>query len=223
MRLLFSLAALLVMTVGSATAQPPETDASRRPRSNLILEIWTGDVERELGVSDDLARKLALLRSECQMAVQKEYENAGINPLDYPNKMTPEQRQTYIEIKRRVEDEYISKAAALLSPDQITRLRQIEFQQILSSGPWAFTGREVALELKLTNNQKRALTLLNREYREASSGGFNLNDESERVRSSKLRAEYLDKAIELLTDEQKETLSNLKGKEFTLGGIGGRR
>jgi hypothetical protein len=202
MKLLFSVAALLVLTVGSAMAQPPG-----KPLSNTLLERGGEDIDKDLGVSDDVARNLALLRDEYQAAVEKAYQDAGLNPRDFPNKMTPEQQNTFVRIKARLIDEYISKAAALLSPDQIKRVRQIEFQIHLNGfGLSALVLRDVALELKLTADQMQAINSLISEHQKA---GPAIRDEA-----AKLRAGYLDAAIDLLTDEQRVILSELKGREF---------
>jgi hypothetical protein len=193
---------LLAMAAGAAMAQPPgltryvPVDGAGPLSSNLILERWTRAIERDLKISDDVAEKLALVRAEYRAALQKAYEDAGINP----NKIsTGEQINTDIEITRKLLGEFIPKAAALLSPDQITRLGQIDLQlHFRLVGPGALI--RVASALKLTNDQRRTLSALSRDNR--GKQGFD-------------RAAYLDKAIGVLTDEQKETFNKLKGEEFS--------
>jgi len=178
-------------------AQPPAAANVPKLPSNLILTLgWKADMERDLGISADVSGKLTLLPAEYEAALQKKYQEAGINP----NRLTPEKLDKSAEIGRTVNGEFIPKAAALLSPEQINRLRQIEFQFSLKfNGPSILLGREVAAELKLTDDQKQILRILNRECR---------------TKPFEDRAEYADKAIRVLTDEQKETFNNLKGKDL---------
>jgi hypothetical protein len=210
MKLQFAVVVSLAVIVGSAVAQPPGINASRssRPSSNIILERGGQDIDKDLGVNDDLARSLAQLREEYQAAKDKAYQDAGINPRDiFSGKMAPAQVETYARIGIRVNEEYISKAAALLSPDQIKRLRQIEFQISLSErGVSAIQNRDVAQELRLTAEQRQTINSLNSQSRTTGP--------TSRVDAAQRRALYLDAAIDLLTDEQKAVLSELKGKEF---------
>lgn len=213
MKIQLALVASLVVGVGSATAQSPGITASAPGKlsSNLILSPVresVRDIEKDLGISDDVARSLALLRDEYQAALKKEYADAGLPPIYTPG-LTIEQRGAIVRIGKRLSDEYIPQAAELLSPDQITRLRQIEFQHyLIGSGLMMFLSPVRAGELKLTGDQRQAVKLLDSECRQASSGVFS------RDALTKLRAEYVDKFIELLTADQKEILSELKGREY---------
>jgi hypothetical protein len=191
MKLLFAAAvASLAVGTSSVMAQPPDS-----PRSNIILLAQGRNMEKDLGVSDEVSRNLTVLREEYQATTAQEYQNAGLNPRQVPS-MTPEQRDIFVKIGKRLNDEYLPKAASLLSPDQITRLRQIEFQNDLRTrGIGAILHNEVASELGLTGNQRRDMNLLSSEYRQDKSAG-------------------VEKAVEIMTDGQKEILDRLKGREF---------
>jgi len=179
-------------------AQRPEP-----PGIEMIIQGYQR-AERDLKFSDEVAGKLALLREGLQAALEKECRDAGINLRDRSNKLTPEQRATYVEISGRRAREFYPKAAALLSPDQLKRLQQIDFQSRLKArAAGALLAEEVAAALKLTNYQRQTLSSLNSEYAaKQAEVGFD-------------RAEYLDKAIGVLTDEQKATLAKLKGEELS--------
>jgi len=195
-RPLFSLAALLAMTATAAMAQPPE-----RPGPPGIEMIMQGlqRAERDLKLSEEVAGKLVKLREEFQAALQKEMRDAGINPRG----PEPEQRDTYVKIRGKLAGEFNPKAAALLSPDQLKRLRQIDLQNWLkSSAPRALLAPDVVGELKLTDDQRQTLSALDSQFMaKRLEAGFN-------------PAEYNDKAIKVLTDEQKETLNKLKGADL---------
>jgi polyhydroxyalkanoate synthesis regulator protein len=206
-RHLYLLIILLALIGGTAGAQTAGTrsirlDGAGPLSSNLILERWTISIERDLKVSDELAQKLTLVRTEYRAALQKAYEDAGINPQDVPFRLSNEQRDTEREITRKLLREFIPKAAALLSPDQITRFQQIDLQiQLRTIGADALLAPDVASALKLADDQKRTLNALIRDNRAKRGLGFD-------------SAAYLEKGIAVLTDEQKETLSKLKGEEF---------
>src|SRR5207253_782488 len=82
------------------------------------------------------------------------------------------------------------------------------------NGPRTLLEADVAAELKLTDNQKQELDILN--------GGFMRppvlvrDGRSFTEDSVKHGKEYRTKAIELLTAEQKEALNKLEGNEFDL-------
>jgi hypothetical protein len=202
MKLVIVVAALLAMSVEAAMAQSLGI-------SNVILLDRGRNYEKDLSVSDEVARNLALLRDEYRIARQKAHEDVGLSP-NPGIFMTAEQRKTSIRIGSKLNEEYVPKAVALLSPEQITRLRQIDLQIDLRDwGLQALTNR--ALELSLTGNQRRSLDILKREYsqvRSATSAG------NTREATSKLQGEYLDKAIELLTEEQRAMLIELQGRDY---------
>ena len=201
-------ATFLALTAGAAMAQPPGLTriflgSEAQPPGIAFIVQGNGSRERELGVSDDVAGKLARLRDEYQAAIQKECQDAGIIPQDDLNKLTRAEYNTYMEIRRKVNGEFNPKAAALLSADQLRRLQQIDIQlQWRSSGPDTLLRPDVAAELKLVNDQMQTLRELSRELRvKQRERGFN-------------REEYIDKAIGVLTDAQKEKFNNLKGEEY---------
>ncbi len=210
-RLLFSVAASIAMITGPAMAQQVSSQLS-----SIVTFATTEAVQKELGVSDDVARKLTQLDVEYSAMFQKEYDDAGINPRDFPNRMTDEQRRKYIEIGRRLNDECVPKAMELLSADQQRRLQQIAFQsRLMSNYARTLAMSDVASELNLTDDQRQQLTILGREFIQSMFGpGTNGKGKEGIERMTKQREEYTTKANEVLTAEQKEKLNKLKGKDF---------
>jgi len=195
------------------------------PLSPVVI-VGNEAVQKDLGVSSDLAGKLTSLRDDMNAARQKEYQTAGINPQDFQN-LTNEQRQKMAEIGNKLNDEFNPKLKAIISPDQYKRLAQIQLQSNLRNiGPGALTTGETAAELKLTDDQKQKLNALGAEFAQKqrdlfTGGGF------DQAAMAKLRDERTTKTMELLTAEQKETLNKLKGSDFDVSqlgfGFGGRR
>jgi ABC-type sugar transport system substrate-binding protein len=104
-RVLFLAAVVsLAVTAGPAIAQQKGTKSGvvvmPRP-DDLFYLISREAVQKDLGISDDVARKLRSVLDDSRAAIQKEYQDAGINPRDYPNNLTAEQRQKYREIGKK--------------------------------------------------------------------------------------------------------------------------
>jgi hypothetical protein len=202
--------------------------------ASLVTIASNEAVQKDLGLSSDVASKLTALRDDYRAAVQKEYQDAGINFQNFQNQSNEERQrnaQKMAEINRKLTDEFNPKVKALLSADQLKRLAQIQLQANLRNlGPAALTTAatpEVAAALSLTNEQKEKLNAVRDEFaakqRELFTGG-----NVDRQAMDKLRAERKTKAREILTAEQQQKLDELKGSEFdvaqiNLFGFGGRR
>src|SRR5581483_10487745 len=161
MNRLLAVVAVLAVNVSSAIAQLTAPNPL-----NIMIEslIYSRDIDKDLGLDDDLARNLWLLRDEYKASVEKAYQDAGLNPRDFPTKMTPAEQNIYVRIKPRLINDYRLKAAALLSPEQTKRVGEIAFQLRLHDfGIRAFLEPAVASELQLTINQRVDLESLNQE------------------------------------------------------------
>jgi hypothetical protein len=104
----------------------------------------------------------------------------------------------------------------VLSAEQRKRLREIEYQM---DGIWTFAKDEIREHLKLTPDQRDKVAALRQEYsREFGtlirSNGANPTDL--RPKRNALNRDYLKKAIELLSDEQKKLWKSLTGEPFQL-------
>jgi hypothetical protein len=233
-RIAFSVAVIAVATLASvATAQQKGKGKGGfggfgfGGGDSLVTTAASEDVQKDLGVSGDLVAKINSLRDDLTAARQKEYQTAGISPQDFRN-MTNDQRQKMAEINTKLSEEFNSKVKALVSADQYKRLQQIQLQAGLAGvrfNPAVLTGKDVATELALAEDQRQKLIALAREFGEKqrdlfSGGNFDV------AASAKLREDFTAKTMEVLNDTQKEKLKTLKGPEFDvskLGFGGGRR
>jgi hypothetical protein len=183
-------------------------------------------VQKEIGTSSDLAKKLTSLRDDYRAAAVKEYQTAGINLQDFQN-LTAEQRQKMADIAVKLNEEFDPKVKELVGADPYKRLQQIQLQANLRyQGPSALTEKSVATELNVTDDQKQKLNALAAEYgrrqRELFAGGGGGSQEA----SAKLREERTTKSMEVLNDSQKEKLKALQGNSFDVSQLslfGGRR
>jgi Spy/CpxP family protein refolding chaperone len=179
-------------------------------------------VQKELGLSNDIASKLTAIRDDYRAAQQKEYQTAGI---DFQN-LTAESRQKMLDVGTKLNAEFDPKVKALVGADAYKRLQQIQLQyNVRNSGPAALTASDVAAELKLTDEQKQKLNEMLPEFsnkmRELFRGGGGGDADARR----KLIAEFVTKSTDLLTTDQKEKLKSLQGSTFDVSQIsfGGRR
>jgi hypothetical protein len=140
--------------------------------------------------------------------------------------------------------------AALLSEEQWKRLGELETQSMMQQGVLAaLMNKELSAKLKVTKEQtgkletlkkdsdkeaQEAQTKMREEMRAAFSGGGggDFRGMMEKVqKASKDRQKKVDdKAMAMLTDEQKKMMTEMKGKEFKFpenqrgrGGFGGGR
>jgi len=224
---IFFLAIVGLVALGATTALAQEK--GRRPggggfgATSLSTIAANEDVQKELGISSDVAKKLTSLRDDHRAAVVKDYQTAGISLQNFQN-LTAEQRQKMADIAVKLNEEFDPKVKELVGGESpFKRLQQIQLQTNLRfQGPSALTEKSVAAELSLTDDQKQKLNALSAEFgrrqRELQGGGGG-------EAFTKLREERTTKTMEVLNDGQKEKLKALQGNPFDVSqlGFGGRR
>lgn len=194
---------------------------------NLLTLAANEAVQKELGVSADLASKLTSLRDDYRAAQQKEYQTAGIRFQDFQN-LSADERQSLMrkmaEVNAKLNEEFTPQLQKLLSADQMARLKQIQLQ---AQGALALTTNdEVVRELQLTEEQRRKLTEVQNEYlrrqRDLFTDGGDPQQRFARIRD--LNRERDDKLLAVLTDAQKQKFNAMKGEPFDVSqlGFGGR-
>jgi hypothetical protein len=104
----------------------------------------------------------------------------------------------------------------ILKPEQMTRLKQIARQQ---GGPAAYLKSENIKDLSITDEQKTKLTAINTELdkdrQELFRGGGGFSPET-REKMETLTKEATEKAVAVLTDEQKAKWKTLIGEPYTV-------
>ena len=118
----------------------------------------------------------------------------------------------------------------ILKPEQLTRLKQIARQQ---GGPGAYLKLENVGDLKVTDEQKKKLKDINDELQKdvgelrrgagGGKGGFGPVPPEMREKMTALTKEANEKAVDLLTAEQKSKWKELIGEPYTVEFQGGRR
>ena len=162
-------------------------------------------VQAELGLSADLKSKLAA-------ALPERGQGGGGGGGGNPRDMTDEQRRKWMEERRARQTEDDTKIAGLLSPEQLGRLKQIRLQAL---GAGALMDADVAKEIGITDDQVQKLQDAMQSMRGQGGGGGG--------DFAAMRKQMLDKAMGILSAEQKTKLEALRGPAFDLSKLQMRR
>lgn len=209
-------AALVLATGVSVMAQPPQRGGGRGFGGGFggtTFLLGMEAVQKELVLTDAQKETFTKLREEARTGF------GGGNFRD----MSEEERaklRTQMEERAKKTEETIKST---LDEKQYARLQELSIQQ---AGVMAVSRPDVSEKLKLTDEQKTKL----RELAEANRGGggrgnFNPNASQEerqkameeaRARREKQEADVMG----VLTEEQKKTFEEMKGKKFDFPAFG---
>lgn len=193
----------LTLAVGElASAQ----DGGRRGggrTSNLISVAANADVQKELALSPEQITKVKAVTDAYTAAV------------DAARDRQLERSELQAAISKVVE-EHKPKLSEAISADQMKRLEEIVLQ---ARGAGALSDEPLAKALGLSDDQKTKIADANKQFtdklREAGSGG------GDQIRE--LRTQRDEAIMGVLTQEQKDKLASMKGKEFDVSKLRQRR
>lgn len=208
----FLLGAALVasaLLASDASAQPPGGGRGRGMGGGMSLAALLRQeaVQADLGLSAEVKTKLA-------SALPERGPGGGANPRD----MSDDERRKWMEERRARQAEDDATIAGIISPEHLGRLKQIRVQAM---GAQALMDPEVAKEVGVTDDQVQKLQDAMQSMRgQAQAGGGNF---------AEMRKAMLEKAMGILSADQKAKLEALRGPAFDLtklqmrGPGGGRR
>jgi hypothetical protein len=219
--------AFVVAFMGAALVAQTASAQRFGSRTNSLNSLAANEaVQKELGINGEAAGRLNAMYDEYRAASQKEFTALGIDYSaigDLPAlERAAEMRrvgEVTTKVNRKLTAEFLPKLAAMLSPEQIERLKQIQLQ---GSGIDVWTEPEAAKELELSEEQIKRLTELRGDY----SRRAQLLDGDFQQRFAKIRelnAERNNKGLELLSADQRTKLAAMKGAAFDLSQLGFRR
>jgi hypothetical protein len=200
------------------------------PGLNRLNLLGNESVQGELKLSDDQKTKLTALGETVRGEMQSAFAELGeLDPEDREEKMQ-ELRKTAQERGKAVQQEI----AAVLSPEQVERLKQLNLQ---IRGVSALGDEEVAADLKLSEEQTKQLAEIQSESATAMQDAFRQARESGggdrdamRTKMEGLRKSANDKAMAVLSADQKAQFEKMQGAKADLrfegpmgGGGRGRR
>jgi hypothetical protein len=197
-------------------------------RSNTLVSIAANEaVQKHLGLNDEAVAKLNALNDDYRSASQKELTALGIDYSalsDLPAaERTMEMRKVTektAEVNRKLMSQFLPKLTAILTAEQIERVRQVQIQ---AGGMEVWLEPEIAKQLELTGDQQAQFTSLRNDYnrrQQQLDGDF----QQRFAKIRELNAERDAQASKLLSERQTTTLEALKGPPFDVSQLGfGRR
>jgi len=115
------------------------------------------------------------------------------------------------KLMKKVGDESQKAIAGVLDEKQMKRFKQIQWQV---GGARALADPEVQKDLKLNAEQKKKLQTVFAESDKKMQELFQGGAEGAREKFQELRKQMQEKATAVLTDEQKKSWKEMKGKQF---------
>jgi hypothetical protein len=174
----------------------------------LAQLLANASVQKELKLDDQQVEKAKEAAEKIQGEMREKRQ--GLQDL------SAEERQTKMaELTRESNAMALKAAGEFLKPEQITRLKEISYQQ---RGAQAFSDPEVAQKLNLTDSQKTAIREIEQAAREKmpSREDFQSDREAAMKKSAEVTKETLTQAVAKLNDEQQKTWKELLGAPFEI-------
>jgi Spy/CpxP family protein refolding chaperone len=203
MVLTLGVAALLAMP---AFAQEPKHKGhgSRLPMGGGAGLIANQGVQKELKLTAEQTSKAEAVARDVRAKHHGEFDKVDdLDAQKRPEKMA--------EIVRTMTSETNKGLADVLKPEQMKRYRQLQLQQL---GLIAFTEPDVQSKLKLTDDQVGQIRKINADSQgqrlELPQGGG--NREEMRKKAATLGKESMDKALAVLSADQKQAWKDLTGE-----------
>jgi hypothetical protein len=225
-RFLWGLAGCLLVAALVATAGAQEKGQKGRGRGaggpgffgggSLVMLAGNEAVQKEIGADAATVGKIKTISDESSQALQDAFAGGG-NRQDLSDEERQKRREKFAELSKKSS----AKLKEALTADQFKRLQQISWQ---AAGAAALADETLAKELAITEDQKKKLADVRDDYAQKRQAlGRDAAPEARR----ELAQEESKKAIEVLTAEQQEKFTALKGKAFDVaalrGGFGGGR
>lgn len=175
------------------------------------------DVQEDLKLTDDQKTKLDTMRDEMMASMRERFQRGGGGGNGGGGGERPS-REVMQKQRVAMEKEVNDKLAAILTADQIKRVKEISVQMAGSSSVYR---EEIAKELAITEAQKTKLdelqTTMNRANRSLFEKVRNQEIDMESAQASmKKNSDALNAEIDkVLTSAQKDKLKAMGGSPFT--------
>ena len=217
-------APMMALALGAALATAAVAQAPQGPqrgfdgglsRGSLLGLLRLEQVQKELKLSEENVAKVTELREQLGAEMREKF--TALREID-----DREQRRTKLtELSGESDRKAREQLREVLSREQIMRLYQIRMQ--VRGALASLSNRFVVRRLELTEEQQTKLSELQKETRNKTSEmRQNLREQSQEQRREAMqklrqaRNEANEKALGLLTDEQKNRFEEMKGEKFEL-------
>ena len=166
-------------------------------------------VQTEIKATEDQKSKLTALADDMRTKATEAREAA--------KDLSQEERQAKMrELMPKMQADMDKALTDVLKPEQLKRIHEIQVQ---TAGAMGLTMGRVGDKLKLTDDQKQKIRDLNQEVGQQMREIFqSAQDDREGAmkKMTALRKETLEKALKVLTADQKKAYDGLAGKPFEL-------
>ncbi len=218
-----SVLVITMMMVGvlAATAMAQTPERSRRgsgrglSRGSLIGLLRIEQVQKELKLSDEQLAKVGEVGESLGTEMREQF--SAMREIEDRE----QQRAKMSELSDEFDSKAREKLHDILAREQMMRLYQIRLQ--VRSVADSLDNRYVAGRLKLTDEQKTKLAEVGKEVQAKMSELYGkMRDASQEQRSGiyqkfgSIRSEGNEKALGVLTDEQKQAFEEMKGEKIEL-------
>jgi len=198
---------LLGLGLVALLASPAAAQGRGRGFGNVGILLGNASVQKELKLDDQQVEKAKELAEKTGEKMQELRES--LQGLEGEERMTKMQ-----QLNRELNESTLKSAAAFLKPEQITRLKQISYQQ---RGAQAFSDPEISTKLNLTDSQKSDIQTIVQDSFQEMRTIFQENQDDPEARMKKmteLQKQTRAKAEAKLNDEQSKSWKELLGAPF---------
>jgi hypothetical protein len=216
MRFYVEVMASTVIALWAQSFQGASAQVAEENRKQLMEALGTpfivyrDKVLDELKVTDEQREKL--LRQALEQVMET---GPFLNSLAESGQ---EREQKLNEHRKNAKEKLAKRLKEVLQPEQLTRLRQVNFQQ---EGGFALGEEDVQKDLKISQEERQKFKAILRDLqkkvealtKEAQSG---INSDQFVPNLEKLRKEHAKKLEAVLTDDQKKQWKELQGPPFEL-------
>lgn len=204
----------LITAVCWLSASTADAQGQRGPGGWPLLSLATREpVQKELGLSRDAVEKVKKIDDAYFEESRAEMRKiASGRVVSLPD----EDRKTILAATAAVRDRLMPQFKEALTADQYTRLQQIDWQAQRSL---ALADPDVVKALDLSRDQQDKISAVSKEYREQAQtlsrgGGQGGNNKEAFAKMQELIKQRDAKAAAILTGEQQDKFTVLKGKPF---------
>lgn len=229
MRRLLALMALCVLVVATAQAQRGGGGFGGGFAQSPAQLLANKSVQEELKLTDEQKDKLKTVGEKIAADMKGAFAGGAKLGKDSSKEDREKAMAKFQEVMKENNAKAMKEIAPILKPEQLTRLKQIERQQMRMN---LFTDAEFVKEVGITEEQKEKLKSISEESgkdsREIMSAvrakEMDWKDGLKKVEA--VNKDAMEKAMELMKDDQKAKYKTLVGEPFELkmefgGGFGG--
>lgn len=220
--LALALGAVLFAAAAAQAAEGAQRGFMGPSRGSLLDLLRIEQVQKDLKLSDEVAAKVTEVREKLGAEMREKF--AALREME-----DREQRRAKMtELSDELDQKAREQLREVLSREQMMRLYQIRMQ--VRPAVESLTNRRVAGRLQLTEEQQQKLAQISKEA-EAKQSELrgSMRDATDEQRTEvfqklgKIRSDADEKALGVLTAEQKEAFEKMKGAKIELPARRGRQ